>query len=342
MGERRRVRVLCIAGTGQNGATLLTRALGRLPGFAAVGELGRLWDKGLLDDQSCGCLEPFSACPFWTEAGEAGFGGWDRVDGYEVARLREEVRLRRALPSDSRPPIPQVRQRAPSRLPWLAARTAGHRARMRGYADVMGRLYRGIDEVAGGAVIVDSMKVPYHIDVVRRIPDVDLSVLHLVRDSRGVAYSNLKWVPKQSPSGGKAYRGRRSPAKAALRWAQVNASFDVLAARGVRTARARYERVVASPREELRRIAAFAGVRVGDDDLAFVGDAAIELVPDHLVAGNRMRLESGTVALRADEAWREGLGERERRLVTALTWPLLRRYGYTGSSRASAGSARDR
>ena len=41
-----------------------------------------------------------------------------------------------------------------------------------------------------------------------------------------------------------------------------------------------------------------------------------------------MRLLSGSVTLRVDDAWRRELDPRARRLVTRITWPLLRRYGY--------------
>ena len=58
--DRRPVRLLCIGATGQSGSTLLTRMLGRLPGVAAVGEVGRIWDKGILDNTACG-----SATRFW-------------------------------------------------------------------------------------------------------------------------------------------------------------------------------------------------------------------------------------------------------------------------------------
>ena len=39
-------RVLAIAGTGQNGATLVCRLAGSVQGAFAVGEIGHLWSKG--------------------------------------------------------------------------------------------------------------------------------------------------------------------------------------------------------------------------------------------------------------------------------------------------------
>ena len=41
-----------------------------------------------------------------------------------------------------------------------------------------------------------------------------------------------------------------------------------------------------------------------------------------------MRFTIGTVPLRRDEAWRRSLPKGQRRLVGALTAPLLSAYGY--------------
>jgi hypothetical protein len=44
--------------------------------------------------------------------------------------------------------------------------------------------------------------------------------------------------------------------------------------------------------------------------------------------GNPMRMDNGPVKLRLDDQWRSSMGPRHRRLVTVMTKPLLRRYGY--------------
>jgi hypothetical protein len=43
-----------------------------------------------------------------------------------------------------------------------------------------------------------------------------------------------------------------------------------------------------------------------------------------------MRFVEGTLNIRPDEAWRERMSRGDRRIVTALTWPWLRAYGYRG------------
>ncbi len=339
------VEVLAIGGTGQNGATLLTRMLGRLPGMVAVGELGRLWDTGIIENRPCGCGVAFRDCPFWARVGQAAFGGWDGLDAQEISRLREAVRLKRRLRSLPVAPVPDLRKiGAPQALPFLIAPGLWpeYRRSLRRYTELMGRLYRGIHEVSGGAVIVDSMKVPYHVYMLRRVPAVRLRVGHLVRDSRGVAHSSMKVVKKQGSSG--VFRGRRHPLKTGWRWDWVNLTFHLLWGLGVPTTFVRYETFVTSPRQELRRIAEFAGLSIRDEDVAFIrgGEADREgeadLPPDHLVAGNRMRMQTGPVRLRVSEEWKTELNPRQRRLVSLVTWPLLRRYDYVGRRAVSAGT----
>jgi hypothetical protein len=323
------VRVLCIGGTGQNGATLLTRMLGRVPGFVAAGELGYLWDRALVENVECGCGLPFRECPFWSRVGDEAFGGWDRVDPQEVLALRETLSLRGRR-------LPGWFSLALALEPWLWPR---YQECARRYAAFMARLYGGIAWTAGVGVIIDSMKRPYHVYSVAGIPGLDLSLVHLVRDARGVAYSGTKLVKRQGAIQG-AYRATRSPLRSGIRWMWVNAAFEALPRTGVPVTRVRYESLVRSPRPEIARIVQSTRGAVEGSDLSFIHDDGVELPPDHLVAGNRMRLLAGRIPLRREDEWRAGLSPRHQRTVSLVTWPLLRRYAYVGP--AGATSAGDR
>jgi hypothetical protein len=310
------IPVLCIGAIGQSGSTLLTRMLGQVPGFVAVGETGRVWDKGLLEDMECGCGLPFRSCPFWDSVGREAFGGWDGVDGAAAARLRDRLTLRDRLPHAFSLPL--------ILRPGLAPR---YRRDLLRYTELMHRLYEGIHRASGGRTIVDSMKQPAHVYMVSRIGGVDLRVVHLVRDSRAVAYSKTKWVHRQGARADE-YRVRRPPPKSGEKWVWMNLSFDALARLGVPTVRVRYESLVASPREQLLQVLRGIGSEVDGSELTFIEDGVVDLPVDHLAAGSRMRLESGRIPLRADETWRDELPPMQRRLVSLISWPLLRRYGY--------------
>jgi Sulfotransferase family len=312
---RPQVRVLSIGGTGQNGATLLTRMLGNLPSVIAVGELGRLWDKGLIDNTPCGCGEPFHECPFWSAVGDEAYGGWDGIDASAALALRRRVERHRDHAS------------LPRGLPRMAAPRLfpGYAADIERYLALLGPLYAAIGRVSGADVVVDSMKAPSHLYCLRRLRAVDLRLVHLVRDPRGVAYSASKHVPRQGGAPGAA-RVVSPPARTAVRWIWINLAVDLLSVLDVPTTVVRYESFVQDPRAELERVASFAGIPLAPGDLEFVGEGAVSLPRDHLVAGNRMRLAAGPVPLRLDEAWRSQLAPRARRTVWAMTWPLQRRY----------------
>jgi hypothetical protein len=311
------VRVLMIGATGQSGSTLLSRMLGRLPGFVAVGEVGRIWDKGLVENMECGCGQPFRSCPFWSQVGQEAFGGWEDVDTTEATRLRDAVTL-----ADLWPPHAAA-------LPFILHPNLwpSHARDLTAYASLLGEVYRAIDVVTGGSIVVDSMKLPGHVYLASTMPGFDTRVAHLIRDPRGYAFSNTRWVERQGAVEG-AFRPRRSPRKSAVKWTWVNVSLDQLARRGMRSVNVRYEDIVASPRETLRRVAASNGVTLTEDDLAFVHDGEVELVAEHIAAGSRTRLSTGPTTLRADEAWRSEMSGRDRRIVETVTWPLRRRYGY--------------
>jgi hypothetical protein len=311
-----RVPVVCIGAIGQSGSTLLSRMLGQVPGFIAVGETGMIWDKGLIEDMDCGCGQPFSACPFWSSVGDHAFGGWGAVDAGEATRLRDRLTLRGQAPHPFALPLVVWPQLSPR-----------FRDDMRRYQSLMRRLYAGIYQASGERVIVDSMKQPAHLYMLSTMSEIDLSVVHLVRDARGVAYSKTKWIHRQGARASE-FRVRRPPAKAAEKWIWMNVAFEALRWLGVPTTRMRYESLVESPEPTMRAALDALGKETRPDGLSFIHGSEVDLPVDHVAAGSRMRMTAGRVPLVLDAAWQRELPERQRRVVTVLTWPLLRRYGF--------------
>jgi SAM-dependent methyltransferase len=101
----------------------------------------------------------------------------------------------------------------------------------------------------------------------------------------------------------------------------------------------RYEDLVSRPLDELHRI--LAELDLGHADLAFLTEAEVRLKPSHTVAGNPVRFES-RIRIAADEEWRGGMGRLDGAVVSAMTWPLLRRYGYASGRRPSEPAAAGR
>lgn len=321
------VTVLYIGGLGRSGSTLVERLAGQLPGACAVGEIVHLWQRGITEDERCGCGVAFAECPFWQQAGKTAFGGWDEIDPGRVAALRARVDRNRFVPRlAARPAGAEL---AGSGLAGTGLAGTGPGPALAEYTSYYTRLYAAVAEVSGARLVIDSSKHPSLAHCLRRQGGVDLRVLHLVRDSRAVAYSWGRAV-RRPDSDRQSYMTRYSPAVAAAQWNGQNAAFHLL--RGVPVMRLRYEDVVAAPEAAVRRIAAFSGLPA-PGSLAFLGAGWAELEPGHSVSGNPMRFATGKIAIRPDERWRADLPAGPQREVTALTSPLLAAYGYLGSRR---------
>lgn len=303
------VRVLFLGGLGRSGSTIVANVLGQHTEAVSIGELVHLWSRGLIDNELCGCGEPLGECSFWGAVGDLAFGGWDQLDLAEMLRLQHTVDRNRYVPLMIAPTI------APA-----------YRRRLATYTDVLSRIYRSIAEVSGASVIVDSTKHVSYAYLLRKVAGIDVRVAHLVRESQGVAHSWAKTVARPEVTSGHDEMPRYTPARTSAKWVAYNTALHGLSLIGTRRELVRYEDVMADPGTGFAGLLDLAGL--DDAHMSHLGDTWVELGPTHTVAGNPSRFTKGRVELTLDRAWQRDMAVPDRRLVTALTWPLSKAYGY--------------
>jgi hypothetical protein len=273
-----------------------------------VGELRYLWERGVIEDRLCGCGERFAACPFWCDVMNRAFGARG-VDARRMMAFQNRgTRLRH--------------------LPLAFARRAHGGSELAEYHDALAGVVRAVRDVSGASVVVDSSKLPPYGALLRATPGVDLRVVHLVRDPRATAFS---WdqAKAQPDRGTPGLMQRQRPWKAAGLWATWNAAAELLGrSMGDKYLRLRYEDFIAQPTAALRDVVSLIGLPDAALPLLDGGHRA-SLAPSHTVAGNPDRFHDGAVALRTDERWKAELSSPDRRTVTAIAFPLMRRYGYS-------------
>lgn len=301
--------VLYVGGFGRSGSTLLELMLGAAVDVTSMGEVVHLWRRGVERGELCGCGARFGNCPFWTEVGARAFGGWQTLDVTRMLELKATIDRQRYAPL--------------LLSPWLPASLE---TAVTEYAAAYRKVYAAAAAVGGTGVVVDSSKHPSLAAVLHRDPLIDLRVVHLVRDSRGVAYSWSKEIRRPEDLRAETYMPRYSAAVSSGYWLAQNGLFHLLAMRGVPVLRLRYEDMVDDPSTTLAAVRRFAGLPASDPIVPVTEPAKAQ----HSVAGNPLRFATGPLRLQRDEVWRSALPDRDRRLVSALTAPLAARYGYLG------------
>ncbi len=312
--EVAKIPVVFIGSVPRSGSTIISDLLNENPHMVNIGELVHLWQRGVIENNLCGCGEAFSDCSFWSEVGEIAFGGWHRISGERMRTLQ--------LRSDRTRHIPALMVPQMARL-FSTSITQ--------YGAVMSRILRAILEVSDKPVIIDTSKHISTALLLRQLPDVDLRIVHVVRDPRGVANSWSKVVERPEVQGGGVEMDTLHPGRIGLRWLWFNWAFSNMDRLEVPTTTIRYEDFVKSPAQILDQIFDFAGLEPMAKAL-FETDEQLFLEGGHSVSGNPRRLEKKAVEIRVDEQWREDLSPKMRSLVSRVTRPMLGRYRYRKES----------
>lgn len=295
------VKVLYIAGWGRSGSTLLDTLLGQIDGFLSTGELRYVWERGVIGDWICGCQRSVKTCPLWSRV-------LDSVNANRDAEARKIVDWQRQA----------TRFRHTRGLLNRTSNDLGRDGALDSYITVMQQLFAAIREATGARVIVDSSKRPSDAAALTLVPNLQLYVVHLVRDPRAVAHS---WRRRQPGI------DRHGVVNSTISWAAWNLMSDGVRSKlPQRSMLVQYERFVDDPRRTLTQIVELLG-----EDPSQVPDpheGIFDVTETHTVSGNPRRFRSGPIEVRQDDEWRDRMGLGQKLGATLFALPLLHRYGY--------------
>jgi hypothetical protein len=336
------VKVLKITGLGRSGSTILDVVLGNHPNIESVGEVGNLIRTGWISQESlrgidqkrlrrplCTCGKrldvlyvdaPDEACPFWSSVRREWVERTDRDSIESYPKLQNDFELKRRWPRLL------YEKRRPSAL-------------FRSYARLTRAFFESIRAVSGKPVIVDCSKSPVRAFALGMMPGIDLYLVHLVRDGRGVITSHRKSFEGDLQDG--TVRDHKGHPKwktvvrrgvlypvSVVRWIARNLAAEWICIQlgPKRTMRLRYEDFVADPKVALGRVGSL--IELDFTDVANAASSEKPMQAGHNIGGNRTK-KSGIITLRPDaEEWKTALSPTEQRLSWMLTGWLMRRYGY--------------
>ncbi len=304
-----RPKVLYIAGWGRSGTTLLDNLVGSHHGVFTAGEVSYMWRMSFVEGRLCGCGVPLLDCALWRAILERAFDGAP-PDPRRMLELQ-----RTAIPV----------RRTPS---LVAAAQRGHvDPGVAEYADVLSRIYRAIAAETGASVVVDASKRPPDAVATALAAGIDPYLLHMIRDPRACAFSWQRTMAEPDTPA-QSFMTRHGRLMNVGHWVSWNLASEMVARAypDGHYQRLRYEDFMADPRGTMDRVLEFLGEPVVGSP--FVDRRTAHLPGNHTVAGNPKRFRTGEVRIRLDDEWRYRQSAVDRRTATALSLPLLPRYGY--------------
>ena len=293
--------MIFIVGYTRSGSTLLERLLSIAPGTVAVGEMAYLWEAEVRNNSYCGCGTKLDCCPFWNKI----------LTAQQCSDFEE----------DRSPDVPQFLRFF---VDLIRRRDSSNDPQYRRFLNRLESIYRAISDQTHGSVIIDSSKGPIFGLAVSRLPGASVTLIHLVRDSRGCAFS---WMGRKARSelGEKAFMRRLPAHRAALAWTGKNLQADILRRQRCQHIFLRYEDLVAQPAFEVNKILGQIGLSSISPDQNGIFHPPVS----HGIWGNPDRWSSKhATKVTEDKRWLTGLSTRDFAVTTLISAPLLKRYGY--------------
>jgi hypothetical protein len=308
------ITVVYVMGYGRSGSTITDILLNSHPDIISVGALNNVY-QWMLEHEACACGEELVNCSFWSDVVERHIG-YPATDSKFMAQVHKMLRCQ-----DS---VERMRQYASVLFNKVS------QIRKVNYREQMNDLLINIAETSGKHIVVDSSKSTRDCTgrplALYRYSDVNIKVIHLVRDGRGVAWSAMKCAgsgERKRISELKLYNFMRT----SLSWMITN--FLALMTKWKldddHYMLLRYEDLCESPESELNRIGEFVGI-----DITRIKDHLVKgekLDVGHNLGGNRVRF-SRSVSFNPDVKWKSDMPMHYKLFFWVLAWPILRVFQY--------------
>jgi hypothetical protein len=268
--------ILYVAGANRSGSTLLEVLLGLHPATVSAGELFNA-PRALRDPGApCTCGKSLADCPLWGEVARA-LEALARARGMTIKDLAKAVRR-----VEDRDALPH----------YLSGRPPGGDA-VSLYTAVQRVVIEHVVRTRPGARFLIDPSKSEHGAAARPLAlrlhlGLDLVVVHLVRDPRGIVASARRGSNKDLIQGDEP-SSRASGPRALGSWLRVNrgASRMLQALGPERALRVRFEDLITRPADAVTAICGFVGLEPAPI-LATLGGAELPR-PEHMIAGNRLR-----------------------------------------------------
>lgn len=320
MNDNKKIKLVYIVGRGHSGSTLLELLLNSTVGVAAMGELDMMTLQIYRDGietrwaGTCSCQSRPDECIHWSsvikDIKEA-YGKDLNIDplAWRLSDigLEEEFGLRRPLAWILYRFHRLVRYSNYLFFGGTINSISGIYKSWVEHRDFVAQSYASTRQVS---VVVDASKDPLQMIDIVNFSSLDVRVLYLTRDVRGLVWSALK-------------KGRSGIVTEAARWSRQNSRILALLEKidSNKWMHVKYEDLCADSERELEKIHEFLQY----DRIVMKPDE--ELRQRHTIAGNRTRFRE-IASVREDLAWKQNLDNSQLSKVREIAGRVAKKLGY--------------
>lgn len=296
MKNNQKIPIIYLVAAGHSGSTLLDLIMGSHSQIFGVGEFQQYFFMPGIT-KSCMCGKKAIDCPFWKKV----FKNLNLESGLTPYRKKRDFLLNRKnyLDSYHKKPI-----------------------NLKKYIKLNEELYENILKYSGKKIIFDSSKWPERVELLLNSNKLDIIILHLVRNGKGVTWS---WRNRHSNRGEKKttwsvlnkwdkYPDFIKGILTMYHWLRRNLYIEIIKKRNkVKFIFLRYEDFVKSPENVLRRVLKKLNLSFEAQMIDFKNKGN-----HHQIAGNpRVRTRQG-IEIKEDTYWKKDMP-----LIYRITFDLL-------------------
>lgn len=320
-------KLVYLAAASHSGSTMTAMLLGAHPDLCSVGELKAI-NLGDKNNYLCSCKTLVEECDFWQgvtdKMANRGHDFCISDAGTDIRTGATPFMLRLLKPLVRGPFMELIRDSLLSfspvwrkQLPYLQKRNADY--------------VRSIAQHANVETVIDSSKIGIRLKYLLKNPDLDVKVIWVVRDGRGVSlaykkpseFADAKNPKHRGGGAGKTQEHDRDISVGANEWVRCNQETEAVLATMPKEnwIQVHYEDMCTNTEKTLNTIFNFLGVDPSKKRLDFK-------TVEHHVVGNGMRLDDSDVIL-LDDRWKKLLSQDELATYHKVTGEYHNSLGYT-------------
>lgn len=278
-----RVNIIYLMGAGRSGTTILASLLGASKDILTIGEMHQFLEH-IVYDKNCSCGKSLEKCEFWTTIVS---------DYYEkdISELKKMDDYMVAIESHSKIPLSFFKS---------------NDEHVKFHED----FYARITKLKPSKYYLDSAKFISRVLQLRKSDKLNVKIIYLVRDVRGVINSFAKNVQTQ-----------KNPISTIIYYTMINTAAQIVKwTYPKEILKLKYEDFIENSTDTLDKIERFINTDLTDVKYVITHEKYIDM--PHIIGGNRLKSKS-KIKLRKDLAWKTNISRRKQVLYYFLTLPLM-------------------